>query len=315
MIYGIKILNHYKFLFLLFFLTLISCEGVILETDITDQKVVLVAPYDKAQFFSTSVTFSWENVADATKYRLQIAKPNFENPLQIVLDTIVTNNSFTQQLPVADYEWRVTAINSAYKTAFASRFFTVVSNDNFEDNTVVLSAPVNNLVTKVLDQNLKWTAIIGATSYQVQIVDGSDAVINDQIITASNLSYSFPEGNYSWKVRAIRGTTQTLYSSRKILVDATKPNTAVLSSPVNKSTTTVSDITFKWNRVPIAGSAEKDSIYVYTDSALTTLQLKSEVNNSFTKNLDAGTYYWFLKSFDLAGNSTEKSTVFNFTIN
>jgi hypothetical protein len=315
MIFGIKKTNHYKFFFLLFFLTFFSCEGVLLETDISDQEVVLVAPYNKAQFFSTSVTFSWENVTDATKYRLQIAKPNFENPLQIVLDTIVTNNSFTQQLPVADYEWRVTAINSAYKTPFTSRFFTVVSNDNFENNTVVLSTPVNNLVTKVLDQNLKWTTIIGATSYQVQIVDGSDEIINDQTITASNLSYSFPEGNYSWKVRAINGTAQTLYTSRKILIDATKPNTAVLSTPVDKSTTTVNDITFKWNRVPIIGSTEKDSIYIYTDSALTTLQLKSEVNNLFTKNLDDGTYYWYIKSFDLAGNSSEKSTVFNFTIN
>lgn len=315
MIFRIKKINHYKFLFLLFFLTLFSCEGVLLETDITDHEVVLVAPYNKAQFFSTSVTFSWENVADATKYHLQIAKPNFENPLQIVLDTIVTNNSFTQQLPVADYEWRVQAINSAYKTPFASRFFTVVSNDNFEDNTVVLNSPVNNIVVKVLDQNLKWTAIIGATGYQVQIVDGNDAVINDQTVTASNLSYSFPEGSYSWKVRAINGTTQTVYSSRKILIDVTKPNTAVLSTPVDKSTTTVNDITFKWNRVPVAGSTEKDSIYVYTDSAFTILQFKGEVNNSFTKNLDAGTYYWFLKSFDFAGNSSEKSAVFNFTIN
>jgi hypothetical protein len=315
MIFGIKKLNHYKFIFLLFFLALFSCEGVILETDITDRRVALVAPYDKAQFFSTSVTFSWVNVADATKYHLQIAKPNFENPLQIVLDTTITSNSFTQQLPVTDYEWRVQAINSAYKTLFTSRFFTVVSNDNFEDNTVVLTSPANNLVTKAQEQNIKWTAIIGATNYQVQIVDGSDAVINDQTITASNLSYSFPEGNYFLKVRALNGTIKTLYSSRKILVDATKPNTAVLSTPVDKSTTTVNDITFKWNRVPIAGSTEKDSIYVYTDSALTTLQFKSEVNNSFTKNLDAGTYYWFLKSFDLAGNTSEKSTVFNFTIN
>lgn len=315
MIFRIKKINQYKFFFFLSSLTLFSCEGVILETDITDQKVVILAPFDKAQFSSTSITFSWEKVTDATKYHLQIAKPNFENALQIVLDTTITSNSFTQQLPVAAYEWRVEAINSVYKTPFTNRFFTVVNNDNFENNTVVLTSPDNNLVTKVVEQNLKWSDIIGATSYQVQIVDGTDAVINDQTITASNLSYSFPEGNYSWKVRAINGTIHTLYSSRNILIDATQPNTALLSTPADKSSTADNDITFKWNRVPIAGSTEKDSIYVYTDSALSILEFKSEVTGSFTKNLEAGTYYWFLKSFDLAGNSSEKSSVFNFTIN
>lgn len=310
-----KNLNPHTFFFLFSFLILFSCEGVILETDITDQKIVLSAPYDKAQFFSTGVTFSWEKVADASKYHLQIAKPNFENPLQIVLDTTVTSLSFTQQLPPADYEWRVEAVNSAYKTAFASRFFTVVSNDNFQDNSVVLISPSNDFITNVNAQNLKWTPIIGAGSYQIQILGSSDAVINDQTITASNLNYSFPEGNYSWRVRAINGTAQTLYSSRKILIDATKPNTPVLSVPSDKSTTTVNDITFKWSRIPVAGSAEKDSIYVYTDSGLSTLQLKSEVSASFTKNLESGTYYWFMKSFDSAGNASDKSSVFSFTIN
>jgi hypothetical protein len=310
-----KNLNSNTFFFLLSFLILFSCEGVILETDITDQKVVLLAPYDKAQFFSTGVTFSWEKTADATKYHLQIAKPNFENPLQIVLDTTVTSLSFTQQLPVAEYEWRVEAVNSAYKTPFASRFFTIVSNDNFEDNSVVLISPSNNLITNVSGQSLKWTPIIGATGYQVQIFDANDAVITNQTVTASSLNYSFLEGDYSWRVRAINDDAQTLYTSRKILIDATKPNTPVLSTPLDKSTTTVNEIIFKWNRVSLVGSTEKDSIYVYTDSGLSTLQLKSEVSTSFTKNLESGTYYWFMKSFDGAGNTSDKSSVFSFTIN
>lgn len=308
-------LNLHKSFFFLFFLSLFSCEAIIFETDITDKNLVLVAPYDKAQFFSTGVTLSWESVPDATKYHIQIAKPSFENPLQIVLDTTIIGTSFTQQLPVADYEWRVSAINSAYKTAYTSRFFTVVSNENFQVNLVVLTSPINNSMTKVAEQNLKWTPIIGATNYQVQILDKSDAVISDQTIATSNLNYSFIEGNYSWRVRAINGELHTVYTSRTIVVDKTAPNTPILSTPLNASITTINDVVFKWNRVPIIGSAEKDSIYIYTDSALTTLQLKSEVNGSFTKNLDSGTYYWFLKSFDLAGNTSEKSAVFNFKIN
>lgn len=286
-----------------------------METDITDQKVVLVAPYDQAQFSSTSITFTWEHVADATKYHLQIAKPNFVNPLQIVLDTTITGTSFTHQLAISDYEWRVEAVNSAYKTPYVTQSFKVVSNEDFHNNSIVLNSPANNLITNVSSQELKWTPIIGATDYDVQILDNNNAVIVEQNTTTSSFKYSFPEGNNFWKVRASNGTSETLYSTRSILVDVTKPNTPELSSPIHESITTENDVDFKWNRTAILGSIEKDSIYIYTDIALTNLLFKNEVSNSFTKNLDSGTYYWIIKAFDSAGNKSDQSSVFNFKIN
>ncbi|MFE3872720.1 hypothetical protein ACFX5F_15975 [Flavobacterium sp. ZS1P70] len=305
----------YKFLIGISFLMFFSCEEILLEKDISKEVEVLVAPVNNAKFFSTGVTFTWESVPYATKYQLQIAKPNFANPMQIVLDTMVTTTSFTQQLPIGDYEWRVRAVNSAYSTNYVSRLVSVVSDVDFQSNTVVLNTPANNLITKTALQSLSWQPIIGATTYQFQVYDGNNTVISDQTITDTGLNYTFLEGSYFWRVRASNGTQQTLYSSHAVLIDTIIPNTSVLTSPANASTTTNKDVSFQWSRIPISGSVEKDSIYIYTDNALTVLKLKNEASSPFTSILGFGTYYWFTKSFDQAGNMSTKSTVFSFTIN
>lgn len=304
-----------KFLSGLLLITFFSCEEIIMEKDISESQVALLAPSQNAEFYFTGVTFTWETLPDATEYQLQIATPNFENPLQIVLDTIVKETSFTKQLPIGNYEWRVKAINSAYNTNYSNRFVSVVSDADFQNNIVVLNTPINNLITNKTSQNLSWQSIIGASSYQIQIFDGSGVLISDQTITATNLNYIFAEGSSIWKVRAINPLQQTLYSSHTILVDSTVPNAPVLSSPANNSTTVNTSVNFQWNRIPIEGSAEKDSLFIYTDAALTNLKLKKVATSPSTTTLDLGTYFWYVKSFDEAGNSGAKSSVFSFTIN
>lgn len=305
----------YKALLSILCLMLLSCEEILFEDNISDKKIELVAPVDHANFFSTGVSFSWNKVETATKYHLQIAKPTFAAPLQIVLDTLVISNTFTHQFNIGDYEWRVKATNSAFETSYESRSFSIVSNDKFEDNTVSLLTPTNELNTNTLSQNLSWNAIIGASGYQVQVYDNDNTVIKNETVTATSLNYTFTQGNYFWRVRANNGTQQTLYSSRSILVDTTVPNTPVLSSPADASTPTTKDVIFQWNRTPVSGSVEKDSIYIYKDRTMTLLQIKSEANSPFTKEMNSGTYYWFVKAFDKAGNVSRQSTVFSFTVN
>lgn len=305
----------YVFGFLLVF-TFFSCEEVLMEDDISEEIVVLLAPADNAQFFSTSVTLTWEPVQYATKYRLQIAKPNFATATEIVLDTELSTTSFTQQLNIGDYEWRVKAINSAYETNYVARRLTVVSNDEFDNNIVVLNNPSNGLNSNVVNQTLSWNAVIGATSYQLQIFDNSSTLVSNQTLSTTSYSHTFTEGNFTWKVRASNGTDYTLYSSRTILIDTTLPNVPILTAPTNASTTSSSNISFNWNRTPISGSQEFDSLYVYSNVALTNLVLKKRVANPHSETiLDNGIYYWRMKSFDEAGNVSAVSSTFSFTKN
>ncbi|MFY0482524.1 hypothetical protein ACI6PS_07945 [Flavobacterium sp. PLA-1-15] len=291
-----------------------SCEEILLEEDISEEKIVLVAPANNAQFFSTGVSFAWEELKDADYYHLQIARPNFENPLQIVLDTVVASNSFSFQLNVGAYEWRVSGVNSTYETDYENRFFTIVNNEEFENNTVVLISPASNLITKNASLNIMWQSVIGATSYEFQVLDVNGTVVHEEVITVANLSYTFQEGNFSWRVRASNGSMYTLYTSRSLLIDTTVPNTPILTAPVNGSTSLESDLSFQWTRQTQQGSAETDSIYIYTNSALSLLHLKEESTSPFLTTLESGTYYWYVRAFDLAGNVSNQSTVYSLIV-
>jgi hypothetical protein len=302
---------------LLLVLLFFSCEEIIMEEDISGQIVKLMAPYDGAQFSSTGITFTWDPIENGTQYQIQIAKPNFTNPLQIITDTTIDTTSFTTQLNIGQYEWRVRAVNSAYATAYSTRSFTILNNEDFHDNSVALSSPANDIITNSASQNLIWQAVIGATGYHLQIVDNTTSVITfEQDVVSPNFNYTFTEGNFQWKVRATNGSQNTLYSARSLLVDTTAPNTPVLSSPANLSTASDNDVTFQWSRTPITGSTEKDRIYIYSNPELTNLVYEDlQISPYTTSTLADGTYYWFVKSFDDAGNVSQQSAVFSFTLN
>lgn len=307
-----KVLYIVCILFPVFF----ACEEILLEDDISGQKVNLTAPSDNAKFYSTGITFSWDPVENGTQYRIQIAKPDFANAMQIVIDNVTDTTAFTTQLNVGNYEWRVQAVNSGYNTAFSSRKFNVVSNEDFESNTVTLSLPNDNLITNVPEQTLSWQQVLGTTAYRVQIVNSSGSTINEQDVTNTSLSYTFPEGSHTWKVSATNGEQVTMYSSRTLLIDATVPATPQLTTPANLSNTSDSNITFQWARTPVAGSTERDSIYIYKNNTLTNLQYKNVQTSPYiTAALANGTYFWYVKSFDEAGNVSQQSTVFSFTLN
>lgn len=307
--------TFYKILSSFLLLGLLSCEEIVLVDDISDKEMTLTTPANNSGLFSTGVSFSWNKIENADQYHLQVAKPNFTNPVEIVLDTLISKNSYNQQLNIGQYEWRVKAVNSGYETAYKTWSFEILNNDDFQNNTVVLLTPNNNLITKITAQKLAWQSIIGASEYQLQIYDSNSALVKEQSTSATSIDYTFPDGSYSWKVRATNGSKQTLYTTRTILTDTKIPNTPLPSNPVNASSTTATSINFQFSRTAISGSAETDSIYVYNESALTNLNFKDRVSSPYNKTLTKGTYYWYIKSFDEAGNVSEKSSVFSFTIN
>ena len=123
-----------------------SCEEIIEVGDISDQAISVLAPTNNVVIESSSVTFSWENVIDATGYRLQIATPNFESAQQILLDSLVTETSFTNTLDFGDYQWRIRGENSVYTTAYSTINFSVNANlaPDISNELVELLSPVDN---------------------------------------------------------------------------------------------------------------------------------------------------------------------------
>jgi hypothetical protein len=106
---------------------LLSCEEIINEVDITKDSVELLAPANSVTLTVGDIAFIWQDVPDATNYKLQIAQSNFSNATQIVMDTLIQRTGFSiDSLTTGHYEWRVKALNSAYETVYTTNGFVVV---------------------------------------------------------------------------------------------------------------------------------------------------------------------------------------------
>ncbi|MBL4664086.1 MAG: hypothetical protein JKY22_11170 [Flavobacteriaceae bacterium] len=293
-----------------------SCEETLFETDISEENVQLLAPSNGSVLEFTSINFNWNPIEQANQYQLQVATPNFDNPIQIVADVILDSlTEYDLQLNPNFYQWRVKAINSAYETSFSTAGFEVQNNDNFSNNTISLLAPDDNLITNVSVFTLEWGAVQEAIQYKVQIIDNVNQQVIDEVTTANtSLEYTFEEGSFIWQVRAERDLQFTLFSSRNILIDTSTPNTPNLLTPKDSSTLTDGNVTFTWDRVLIEGSVEIDSLYIYQDQNLTMLIDKQQVTNNFQTTLANNTYYWLMRAFDEATNKSEDSSIFSFTV-
>ena len=113
-----------KFLLLLAIGVMYSCEAIF-EEDISNTTITILAPKENTTVNKGIVNFNWNSVDDAEKYQLQIAAPNFTNASQIVLDTTITKTSFSNNLVLGKYQWRVKAVNINYQTTYVTTSFEV----------------------------------------------------------------------------------------------------------------------------------------------------------------------------------------------
>jgi hypothetical protein len=107
----------------------LACDDILEVPDISNQQVEILAPTEGTSINDSIIRFNWNGVADAEGYLLQVARPDFENAIQVVVDTILVVDStfvgtrFNTKLTNNTYEWRVKAFNSGFETDFTrSRF-------------------------------------------------------------------------------------------------------------------------------------------------------------------------------------------------
>lgn len=302
------------FLLLSISLVFFSCEKILLEKDLTSSKVELLAPAVGTSIGTSNVTFNWTVVEGATAYQFQVATPNFDAPQQIVVDKIVEENSSSEELQEGNYEWRVRALNSGFTTTYASAEFTVKTIEDFSEQQVNLFLPSNNFLSSSRDLVLNWGEVEGAIVYRVQILQDEKVVVKNTT-SETHVIMNFPEGQSTWRIRAENDSRNTLYSERTVFVDTEAPVSPTLFRPADKANLSLSKVSFEWERNSIEGSEEIDSLFVFKDLELTDLVVKDRVTTSYVSTLDREeTYYWFMRSYDAAGNVGERSDVFSFTI-
>ncbi|WP_299363498.1 hypothetical protein [Winogradskyella sp.] len=94
--------------------------------DISNETVTLLTPANNVTLQEGNVVFSWDIVANADEYTIQIVHPNFASAVTPIANTTVTATSFTAlNMTANEYEWRVSASNLISETEYTTQSFTV----------------------------------------------------------------------------------------------------------------------------------------------------------------------------------------------
>jgi len=105
-----------------------SCEEVIFSEDISEDTIMVIAPVDGAEVNALTINFNWEDLEGATDYQVQVAESSFEQANQIILDTIINQTSFSSEIPVGNYQWRIRGQNNNYQTNYSIQDLTVTQD-------------------------------------------------------------------------------------------------------------------------------------------------------------------------------------------
>lgn len=204
---------------------------------------------------------------------------------------------------------------------------------DISDQEITVLAPLDGTSVGNNQVNFNWNALEDVDGYRVQVASPNfenasqfllDSLFAKDTLGALNtrLSLTLLNGNYQWRIKGVNSGYETAFSSHGFLVngdpdaDLIPPNTPSLIGPPDETVQDNTTVSFSWSRDDINGSAERDSIYIYTDEALQNLSQKAlGANKNFDATLEVNTYYWLVQAFDAAGNSSADSEVFTLTIN
>ncbi len=210
-----------------FTLLLIGC-GEVVEKDISDKEVVLLAPSDGAELDSGNVSLWWEPVDGASGYQLSLVSPGFTNAVYLIEDTATSSNVFEVSLNPGEYEWSVSAFNNGYATDFFVAGFTVLdtvttTDTDISDDVIDLLTPANEATLTADSITFWWEDLPGAESYELLVVDpdfdNPQEVVSSVETTGTLIKVLLDSGSYEWGVRGVSAGGQTQFSIRSLKVE------------------------------------------------------------------------------------------------
>jgi len=298
-----------------------TCKPDFIEIDLNKATVTLNTPTNNLQTTTLTQTFWWDRVEGATWYEIQVVSPTLASPAVLLLDSTTASNQYTLTLTPGNYEWQVRAFNNSSSTDFTFSGFTIDSTPDISSQIIVLTAPVNNLITNDSTITFKWDTLYNADDYRFEIAipdfNNGTEELAPQAVEIGSITHSFKqEGVFQWRVRGQNAFSNTPYTTFTIEIDTTRPNVPLLVNPAyNEILPDSINPTLFWDRGTVTGSTIMDSLYIYADSSLTNLvRGVFTANTSYSDSLGLGDFYWRVISIDAASNRSGYSPLRKFTI-
>ena len=295
----------------------LSCRDIF-DIDLSEANVNVLAPVDNHVTDVFTQNFWWEEVEGADSYQIQLVEPSFSSIYDFLVDTNLTHEHYVHTLEPGSYQWRIRAKNNSSQSPWQTYSLHVDSTTDLSNQTVLLSLPEDEYYTNDMQVSFSWQEIFSATEYEFQLGDGGFGnLIQDETVTAAQTSYTFSEeGDYQWRVKALNNTSATAFSNpHTFVIDTTPPTAPSLLMPNHEDTIPDETFNFSWTSGQDESPIDFDSLYIYGDDNLINLVKALEKNSiTHTDSLGPGDYYWFVTSYDVAGNGGVVSNVRNFVI-
>lgn len=180
-----------------------------------------------------------------------------------------------------------------------------------------LLAPADGELTTNNTPLLAWSAVAGATDYQVQIATGNEFSSPLQDDTLSSTSYTagmLPDGQtVYWRVRALAagGGVSAWSGMWTIQIDTRRPAAPELKGPKDHATTADTTPKFTWKNVrgtsayTLHVSTQPD----FSDPVVYKNTTRPVYLVPAADALDYGVYYWRVLATDKDGNQSDWSLV------
>ncbi len=168
----------------------------------------------------------------------------------------------------------------------------------------------------------QWSGAIGAGRYELWVDNNADftspEIREDNLVNPTYTAVvTLPDGDYFWRVGAYDGENSLLGWSETsaFTIDTQAPSQPQLYEPQDNAELSTSEATFRWTEpepgvtydIQIDDENGFTSPYVHDNTDLT--------DNSYAYTfLRNGVYYWRVRAKDDAGNTSEWSSSFTFTV-
>ena len=263
----------------------------------------LNTPGNGSSTCDTTPTFEWSAVSGATSYRLQVDDdPGFGSP---EIDTTTASPNYTpgSALAPGTYYWRVRGANTCGDGPWSAAWtFTVVVPPSSAPGLIT---PSNGSSTCDTTPGFAWSAVSGATSYQIQVDDDPGFGSPEIDTTTASPNYTpgsaMPAGTYYWRVRGSNICDNGPWSAVWSLTIMTSPSAPGLVAPANGSSTCDTTPTFDWSAVSGATfyQIQADNDPGFGSPEIDTTSATSEFTPGAA--LPPGNYYWRVRGANTCG--------------
>jgi hypothetical protein len=294
---------------------LAACEDII-EKDISNSAVTLIAPADGVDSEYFDITFYWEPVEGALHYRFQLAAPSFDKPVTFLMDSLVTNNYISLSLDSGGYGWKVRGENGYYATPYATARFNVIGSSDLTKQRIKVVSPLNNAHTNKQEILFKWEPVFLSDKYILTIE--VDTLYEKILYQPQHLAIAErKDAHIKWSVAAINQHSMLKSDVFHLFTDFTPPLGPKLIAPQKDTVFNSLPVTLMWEWEEAGLLMDSLFIFDHLGNAMSNFPRPMESKLFvLTSSLlpQKGVFTWGVKSVDKAGNvSTDFTELRKFT--